>query len=156
MVGTLESTRIRPLTVEEIPLCIPFGQAFHAEMQLPGAFLPDTFVKNWTTFLSQFPAVILGLFKDGALVGGISGMMTPDLFDARLTAQEFFWFMDAAHRSGTGAMRLLKSFEAWGKERGAVEMRMVHMVGKNDAQLERIYKKLGYRTLEVCYVKPLV
>lgn len=148
-------TDIRPLTIEEIPLCIPFGRAFHAEMQLPGAFLPDTFVKNWTTFLAQFPAVILGLFKGDTLVGGISGMMTPDLFDARLTAQEFFWFMDEAHRSGTGAIRLLRAFEAWGREKGATEVRMVHMVGKNDAQLERIYRKLGYRTLEVCYIKPL-
>lgn len=146
---------IRPLTIEELPQCIPFGQAFHQEMQLPGRFLPEEFLKNWTFFLQHYTAVILTLWKDETLAGGLGGMVTPDLLDGRLLATEFFWFMDPAHRTGTGAIRLLHAYEAWAKEKGATEVRMVHLVGNHDDQLGRIYQKLGYGLIELNYRKPL-
>ncbi len=145
---------IRPLTIDEIPLCAPFGQKFHAEMGLPGAFIPDVFTGMWRFFLKEHTAVILSLWKDDVLTGGLGGMISPDPLDARLMATEFFWFMDPTHRNGTGGMRLLTAFEAWAKEKGAVEVRMVHLIGKHDVQLGRVYEKRGYHLIEMCYRKP--
>lgn len=146
---------IAPLALSRLPECVPFARRFHEEMHLPGAFKPSVFIRNWTTFLTQYPAVILTLRNGEALVGGIGGMMVPDLLDGRLCAHEFFWFVDADHRTGTGAIRLLKSFEQWAIEHGAVEVRMVHLVGHRDDQLGRIYQKRGYRLQELCYWKTL-
>lgn len=147
---------IRPLTIEELPLCLPLGQRFHAEMQVPGTFRPEVFRENWHTFLTgSFPAVILGLFHSGVLVGGFGAMICPDLFDGRSAAHEMFWFVDAEYRSGLGAIRLLKAFESWAVQHGAVEARMIHLVGQRDDQLERIYTKFGYARLEIAYRKSL-
>lgn len=147
---------IRPLKMHEVILCVPFGQKFHTELKLAGTFIPDVFVNNWLSFLSSYPSVILSLWHEEQLVGGLGGMITPDLNDLRPCAQEFFWFVDPAHRVGTGAIRLLKAFEAWATEKQAVEIRMVHMISPQDAQLERVYHKLGYTRVEICYRKSLV
>jgi len=146
---------IRPLKPREIHLCVPFGQAFHEELNLPGKFVPEVFVDNWMTFLANYPSVILSLWKDGELAGGLGGLIAPDLYDARPYAQEFFWFIGKAYRGGTGAIRLLNAFEAWARERLVSEIRMVHMVSSQEDQLERLYTRLGYVKVEVCYRKQL-
>jgi hypothetical protein len=147
---------IRPIKAHEIHLCVPFGEAFHAELHLAGEFIPECFVTNWLMFLASDHAVILGLWKDGALIGGLGGMLAPDLYDGRLYAQEFFWFIGKDHRSGTGALRLLRAFEQWATARHATELRMVHLVGEQADDLDAFYKKLGYATVEVGYRKPLM
>jgi GNAT superfamily N-acetyltransferase len=124
-------------------------------MKVPGSFIPEVFLRTWTALSTgTFPATTIGLWKSGLLAGGFGAMVSPDLFDGRLVAHEFFWFVDQEHRTGTGAIRLLKAFEDWAVQHGAVEGRMIHLVGKNDEQLNRIYTKLGYARLEVAYVKP--
>lgn len=150
-----DATTVQRLTLEELPRCVPFAKDFHAEMRLPGAFKEQVFLKNWTTFLTTYPAVILTLRKGEALVGGIGGMIVPDLLDGRLCAHEFFWFVDSSHRTGTGAIRLLNRFEEWAAKEGAVEVRMVHLVGNHDEQLGRIYTKRQYKLQELCYWKAL-
>lgn len=149
---------IRPLTLLEIPLCVPMGQRFHAELEVPGRFDPDVFIKTWTTFLTSYPSVILGWWKDEELVGGIGGLMTPDLFDGRVTATEMFWFVDATHRGGTGSIKLIRAFEEWASTQGAVEARLCylhHRDAETDTQFRRVYDRLGYTALETSYLKPL-
>ncbi len=148
-------TTVRPLKVHELHDCVPFGQAFHEELRLAGSFVPQHFVDNWITFLASYPAVIFGLFKDDVLIGGLGGMIAPDLYDGRLYAQEFFWFIGKEHRVGSGALRLLRTFERWAIDRQATEIRMVHVVGTQADDLEAFYRSLGYAKVEVCYRKPL-
>lgn len=146
---------IRPLKAHEIHRCVPFGEQFHQELQLPGQFIPQCFVDNWLLFLASYPAAILGLWQDEELTGGLGGMIAPDLYDGRLYAQEFFWFIGKAHRHGTGALRLLRAFEQWAHDHRATEIRMVHLVGAQETGLETLYQRLGYAKVEVCYRKPL-
>jgi len=149
-------TEIRPLKPHEIHLCVPFGQAFHEELHLAGQFIPQCFVDNWLLFLASYPSVILGLWKDETLIGGLGGMVAPDLYDGRNYAQEFFWFIGKDHRSGTGALKLLRAFERWAVDQQAVEIRMVHLTGVQADDLDAFYRKLGYTQVEVCYRKPLM
>lgn len=157
MIAT-DTTTIRPLTLEELPRCVYSARAFHAEKQLPGKLVPDVFLKNWTTFLTSCTAVILGLFHEDKLVGGIGGMITPDLSDGRIAATEMFWYMLPEHRGGMNAFKLIDAFEAWAHEQGAEEFRMVHMLEPDEdpstVSLGPIYKRRKYRPLEVAYYKP--
>lgn len=154
-VASTDALTIAPLPIEKLKACIPFAQRFHAEMKLPGKLLETVWLKNWTTFLSSYNAEIHALYKGEELIGGLGGMIVPDLLDGRLCAHEMFWFMHPDHRVGTGAIRLLKHFEQWAQRHDASEVRMVHLVGNHDEQLKRIYEKMGYRCLEMCYRKPL-
>ncbi len=148
---------IRHLTIDELPLCEPFARGFFEEKKLPGTFSMDVFTQNWTAFLTKYPATILTLWRDTELLGGLGAMLTPDLFDGRLTATEMFWYMKPSARHGLGAFKLVDEFEAWGNRKGAVEFRLAHMLmpGEDPAhvKLAPIYKRRKYRALEVSYIK---
>jgi len=154
--------RVRTLMLEELPLCLPFAQAFYTEMKLPGVFRSEVFLRTWSMFLSPpYTGEILSLWKDGELIGGLGVLLAPDQNDGRLAANEFFWYIDPAHRGGTGALRLLKRFEQWAVERGAVECRLVHLLtggemeSPHSIKLATLYRTLGYRPVEVAWLKPL-
>lgn len=154
-----EGVAIRRLTVEEIPLCEPFGRAFIAEKHVPGTFSLETFTRNWEFFLTRYPAVLLGLWSGERLIGGIGGMIAPDLNTGDRIAQEFFWYVTPEARHGTWPLRLLKQFREWGKEQGATRFRMVHLLGPDESpstvKLARVYAKLGMRPIEVSYDAPM-
>ena len=155
-----KSLAIRPLTLDELPLCVPFGKAFVREKHVPGEFSPETFIKNWTMFLSAYPAVIFGLWEDMALVGGIGGMIFPDLNTGTPCAIEFFWYVDPAHRNTLGAARLPLTFKKWGKRHGAERFRMIHLLDEGEdpstVKLSKFYTKtLKLRPMEVCFDGPI-
>lgn len=144
--------RVRELGVNELALCVPYGQAFHREFGLPGSFLSHVFVHNWETFFERYSGTIFGLWDDRTLVGGLGAIIVPDLSDGRLCAQEMFWFVDPAYRSNLGGIRLLKAFLAWAHTH-TTEARIVHMEnGITDEQLDRVYRKFGFRPIERCYL----
>lgn len=154
-----DGLQIRPLTVDELPLCAPFGVAFMTEKQVPGTFSLEIFTKNWTMFLTQYPAIILGLWRGDRLIGGLGGMISPDLNTGEQIAIEFFWYVDADARHGTWPLRLLTRFRHWGAEHGAARLRMIHLLDLNESpstvKLARVYAKLGLRPIEVGYDAPI-
>lgn len=145
---------IRPLSIGELPLCLPYGQEFHDEMKLPGAFVDSTFMTTWMTFYTQCRATVIGLWKDGQLVGGIGALLAPDLNDGRLCGTEIFLFIGKEHRKSSGLLRLLRAYKQWVLDQGGVEARLTHFIGdpERDAHFDRLYRSLGYRPLERTYV----
>ena len=123
---------IRPLTIEELPLCVPFGPSFMQEYDLPGVFNPDVFLKNWRYFLQSLTAVLYGLWDEGRVVGGIGGLVHPDLNTGDLHAVECFWYVDPAYRNTLMAGRLPLTFKKWGKRHGAVRWKMIHLLAKDE------------------------
>ena len=153
---------IRPLAPWEIDLCIPSGYAFYREMGLSGTFVPAVFVQTWQTLFRTMPSDILSLWDDETLIGAFGVTLLPDLMDGRLTATEMFWYIDPAYRNGTGALRLLRAFEAWAEAHHAVECRLTHLLttgeqtgDPTEVALARLYRRLGYVPLEVSWRKPM-
>jgi len=144
---------IRPLTVDELPLCVAGAEGFHREFDLPGTVIPAVFVANWTTFFTTCRSTIFSAWRGDDLIGGLGAIVSPDFHDGRLVATEMFWYVRPEARGGMAAVRLLKRFIEWG-DTYAEETRLVHMLGGHDESLDRLYRKLGYRPLEVAYVRP--
>ncbi len=146
---------IRPLEPEELPLCVPLGQAFHAEYQLPGRIDPEVFVQNWTNFIMGGQGVIFSAWRSERVIGGLGAVIVPDLLDARLVANELFWFIEPDHRGGVTAIRLLQAFEDWALVKGATERRIARFAfGKMGERLHAFYSRRGYCLVEMSYVKP--
>lgn len=134
MVETLvrPALSIRPLTIQELPLCVPFGPAFMKEYDLPGVFNPDVFLKNWAYFLQSLTAVLYGLWDDERLIGGIGGIVHPDLNTGDLHAVECFWYVGPIYRNTFMAGRLPLTFKKWGKHQGAVRWKMIHLLAEDE------------------------
>jgi len=91
--------------------------------------------------------------KDKEVVGLLAGQIVTDTLSGEATYAELMWFVLKEHRS-CGA-RLLKFVEDWVKEKGMKRMMMVHMCNGKEDQLREFYKRLGYRPMEVHYIKEL-
>lgn len=146
---------IRPLVLEELGDCERFALAFHEELRLHGTFSMAAFRKTWTFLLTSplLTSVIFGLFEGETLIGGLGATIAEDLNTGARTANELFWFVDAAHRQGPGAFRLVREFERWGDAHDATDFRLVHMLGPKGERFPKIYARLGYRPIEVANLK---
>jgi hypothetical protein len=152
---TKPSLVTRPLTIEELPLCLPFGKQFFNEFGLRGVFNPDHFLKTWSSFFWAVPSIVIGLYRNEELIGGMGAIVSPDMFTGDKVATELFWYIGAAHRNGTGALRILRDYEEWGMRQKVDELRISHFKMKNDEQLQRLYEHRGYVLLEQGYQKRL-
>mgnify|MGYP003385239990 CR=1 FL=1 len=150
---------IRQITIAELPLCLPFGQAFMTEKQLPDQFSEETFLNNWTAYLTRYNGVILGLWDEARLVGGIGGIVCPDVYTGVPSLTEMFWYVDESCRRTLLAARLQCRFRAWGKERGAQRFRMIHMLEPGETpstvKLAGFYERMGLRPIEVGFDGPI-
>lgn len=151
---------IRPLTIEELPLCLPYGPAFMKEYDLPGTFSPEEFLKNWTLWLTAYPAIMYGLWDNTHLAGGIGGMIHPDLNTGDRLAVEFFWYVEPSYRNTLLAARLPLTFKKWGKRNGAVRWKMIHLLSPGEdpatVKLARFYEGVcKMKASEVVFDGPL-
>lgn len=154
---------IRELHEDELWLCSQFGDAFHQEKLLADDFSFDTFHQNWTAWYRSGIGRIFGLFDDnGHVIGGIGGMVSPDLTSGKPKLHELFWYVDRTKRKETGRwpLRLVYRLRAWGKSKGATGFRMIHLLlpgeTPSSVALADIYVKiLHMRPLEVCFEGPI-
>ncbi len=158
MVAIISHTQVRALALHELPLCEPFAQAFYTEKGVPGHCSMEKFIQTWTLFLTQYPSILFGLWSQGALVGGLGGLITPDLYDGRLTATEMFWYVTPDARQGRNAWTLVDAFETWGKDHGAVECRLAFLLlgwvqQANPMRLLPLYQRRGYQAVDLGCIK---
>jgi len=145
---------IRPLEINELPLAYRLGLKFYKEGVLPGKLKEDVFITTWTKFISMEVGIVFGLFDQRNLIGMISGIVFPDPNDGELVATEMFWYVDKEYR-GKGGIKLFLKFKEWSELVKAKRLIMVHLVGLMSDKLERFYKKQGFRSTEIHYIKEL-
>jgi predicted N-acetyltransferase YhbS len=92
--------------------------------------------------------------EDGAIVGGIIGLMSPIWFNpSAFTAAELGWWVSESHRGGMAGVKLLRAFENEAKERGAVVVTMSDLSAGGEWPAGKLFEKLGYAVVERCQMK---
>lgn len=98
--------------------------------------------------------IMLGMFKDGLLVGILGGVKVPQHFFYKDTlAVETVWWVEEEHR-GKGSIKLLEAYENWAKQVGCDYCTMSSVHFKDD-KLPILYKRRGYKKVEESYMKEL-
>lgn len=144
---------VRPITVYELAEVAKMGPAFFAESGVPGEFIPEVFTVKWASLIEQGLGFILGLFREDKLVGAFGAIVAEDLNDAKLVANECFWFVSPEAR-GRG-FELLISYEEEARKRGAVRCSMIHLLSLQADRLAELYIRRGYKPIETSYFKEL-
>jgi GNAT superfamily N-acetyltransferase len=148
---------IRPATAADLAHVGPAAAAFYASSRhlRKRRFHVERFAQFWAPLLESGAGYIALQLDDvsGSIRGAIGGVVYPDPYSGDLVATEFFWFVEPQHR-GAG-LRLYRLFERWAIERGARELRMVHLLDSQPEQLAKLYVRLGYTPAETHYSKAL-
>lgn len=144
---------IRQATIDDLPNLGALAEQFFASSRHLREFDLNTFVANWTQFITLGIGVVFLLEDDEKTpLGAIGGLAFPDVNCGKLAAQEAFWFV-APESRGAGGVRLLDAFERWACGKGCVEIRMVHLEDSMPEKLQRFYERRGYEKSETVYTK---
>jgi GNAT superfamily N-acetyltransferase len=143
---------IREIAIDELGRVEEAALAFYASCFL-NHFSLAKFREIWTKFLELEAGVIFAADSDGEITGAIGGLVHPEIYGERIIAEEFFWFIREGFR-GEG-VRLYRRFEQWARERGAVEIQMVHLFDSMPEKLAKFYLHTGFEPVEMRYRKAL-
>jgi GNAT superfamily N-acetyltransferase len=137
-------------TVDDVPRVVPCAAEFCKVLGWP--LDGDGYVAHLKNVI-QADGVIFLLEHEGTVVGGLGGVLHSEPVSGKRMATELFWFVMPEFRRGTGPMRLLASFEKWGHDNGAQHICMLSMEHSMPEEMDRLYRRLGYRKLETTYIK---
>lgn len=146
--------QLQPEGLADVAL-LDMGEMFFQESRLPGKFNRVVFVRTWETLMRMGCATIFVARHNEAIIGAIGCIVHPDPNDGAMVANEMFWFMHPHHRSGTDALRLYRSYEAWARKMGAQRITMSATFNDSVAKLRKFYQMLGFRAVDVSYFKEL-
>ena len=146
---------IAPLTPEQLPLASALGSQFYEEGGLFGRFNREHFEAQWASLIESGAGNILAEIGSG-VHGAIGGIAYPDPNSGDLTVDETFWFVQKEYRQSSLALCLLRAFESWAEEIGATQQGIVHLTNSMPDRLARIYRRRGYKPVEVHWRREIV
>ena len=149
-------TSVRVATLDDIPALVEMGAAMRAESP---RYRSQSFDPAKVTQIAHqlIPTKGVGVAeRDGKIIGMMAGVVVPTWFGHDLMATDLVLYVKPEHRKTTrAALLLIRAFEAWAEERGAVDIMpgvstMVEVEGTVG-----LYEKLGYERYGAAMIKRL-
>lgn len=145
---------VRLGTIDDRDAILRMADAFVRETDYrdaPGMDVrPDVWWQTVTAFLQgQLGCVFVSENERGEVVGMIVGTVYPNFANGCMTASEIVMWVDPHARAQGRFSSLLRAFEQWARDRGAIAVHLVSWA----RPLDRIYEAFGYRELERVFVK---
>jgi GNAT superfamily N-acetyltransferase len=111
---------------------------------------PDHYIAQWIRFMNSGIGVIWELRHDGDIVGGIGGIVAPDILNGKPTLIELFWYVTPSHRSH--GILLFREMERYVNDNN-LRWAMIHMERSMPEKLKLFYSKQGFRLQETHWIK---
>lgn len=93
--------------------------------------------------------------RNGEVFGGFYGTISRMFFSEQLMARDVGWWVKKERRGGGAAMLLLRGFEAWAKEKGAIKVMIGQSSGIDIDRTTKLYQHCGYRLVGMNTVKDI-
>jgi len=143
------------LNREDALVILEMGRRFHQESQFKETPYDEqrcwALLEATVSHPNQFFIAYDDQFK-----GFIILQMGMQFFSGSKWAADQAFYVAPEHRGGSLATRLLKTGEAWAKERGASEFTIMHNAGIGLETAEKFYTKLGFGLSGLIFNKRLI
>lgn len=135
--------RLRLATHDDLPALCALGREMHAKSSYASMDFDVDVVKATLGGLidkSQF--VVLAEDKNGDVIGGMAGQVTPSWFGKDMVASDLALFVLEDRRGGLAACRLVQAFVQWARIAGAKQIRPGVTTGSDAAVT--MYERMGF------------
>ena len=126
---------------------LALARAMHEESEFRNLPFDDDKVAR----LAWNPDVFAVLWRDdngtGQYTGAMLGFAGPHYFCDAIVARDLALFVHPDRRGGVAAIRMVREFESWAVERGAVEGYLGSSTGVAPERTRLFYEHLGYRCI---------
>jgi GNAT superfamily N-acetyltransferase len=145
---------IRPATPADIPALVALGRQMAEEAPRWRAMPYDASkVERMLGLMLEGGGVFVAEVA-GQVVGTACALLVEHWFTRVQYAGTLAVYVTPEHRGGPHFMGLMRAFEAWGRQAGAVELCVgVHTMAEANAAAD-LYARLGYGDAGVNLVKP--
>lgn len=146
---------IRFATLSDVPALVEGANRIHATTRFRGRpYDAQKVAQSFTELIEQRKSTY-GFFVaedvDGRIVGALIGSIEREILSGVCTANVMHF--DVLPRMGEYAARLLRAFETWSANRGAVEIALGVNGAAERQRLGRLARKLGFHATGGNYVK---
>lgn len=146
---------MRP-TIQEFCLeVVPLVGEFIEMADYGGASLSPTDLLNFTWDRWHDDNMFLDCQKnsDGRIIGCMCAVIIPSIFNASIKiASEIYWYVEEKSRGGSAASRMIRAYMTWAEPRNCL-ITMNSIDGASPENIDRAYRKLGFKLKERTYVK---
>lgn len=141
------ATTLRPATHEDLTALMLIAETMHMESPRFSRlrFSGDKVQKLFVRLTVSPDALLLVAERNGELVGGIAGMVTPHWFSDDLVSNDYALFMLPEHRGGTTAIRLARAYIEWAQAKGAKMIQLGISTGVHAEETAALYKAIGLK-----------
>lgn len=145
---------IRPATIDDLPAILELGGRMHLESRFRALeFDLAKVARVFEQLINSDDGIVMLAEVNGRIVGGIAGVVVEHWFSVSKVAQDFALFIEPEHRGGMLAVRLLRQYEKWAFEQGAVAVEMGINTGVHVEQTAKMLELLGFRSVAVLHSK---
>jgi GNAT superfamily N-acetyltransferase len=147
---------IRFATLQDMPDLLALGERMHALTRFRAQpFDRERLAQTFTALITQGQgkyAFMVAAKAQGRVVGGLLGVMEQQIFSPGWSASVMHYDVLPEARGGGYAVRLLKAFEQWAKNRQAVEINLGINSGGDFERVGRFAQRMGYSKIGENYV----
>lgn len=138
--------RIVEATEDDIPVLMTLAHAMHGASDFAPIPIEDDMLRAFLKIAITEPnyCVFLGVFQD-KVVGAFIGCISPFMFSTAKKANDLSLFILPEYRGSSLALRLIREYEKWAKERDAVRIYLGVSTGEDKAC--EFYGKIGYNNV---------
>lgn len=144
---------IRVATISDMPRLLELGRAMLAESTATPFRYDMGKTADSLARIINGGGVIFVSERDGVIVGGFAGGISEQWYSMDKVAFDYALFIEPGLRSGLTAIKLVKAFETWATEMGALEIRMGITTGVNVESTSRLYEYLGFQNIGPMFAK---
>lgn len=145
---------IRAATSEDVPEIVRLGSRSLVDGPYAGMLkdTPEHSAELALTVILAAKGEVLVYENDAGKISGLLGFIIfPHHFTKEPTATEIMWYVEPEERKGGSALKLLWEAEKRAKELGATR---IGFTSPNE-EVSELYKRFGYKKVEVIYMKEL-
>lgn len=147
---------IRFATVEDIPALVEGGRRMHALTRFRDQpYNEEKVTKAFNELIQRGQGKYLYLVAEDAednIVGALIGVVEQQIFSDYFTASIMHYDVLPEARMGGYAVRLLKAFEQWAKNRKVIEINFGINSGTEFETIGRFARRMGYAKVGENYV----
>lgn len=149
---------IRLMREEDVGHCVDLGSKFHEHSYWNWLPYDKEKTYNWTMRGIENPNKLLLVAEDAPskkIFGFFIGKVTDFWFCDEIVAEEEVMFLSPENRGGTTALRFMRAWEWWAKDRGASVMFFNPTSHGQGDKWDKFMKRLGFHKASACYRKSI-
>lgn len=135
---------------------VRLGRLMHAESNYAPLVFSEVVYRHFLqAVIDHDNGCVLVAERNHGLIGVYIGVVANAFFSTDKVANDVLLYVEPHFRGGMTAMRLIKAFEQWAVEQGAVQIRPGISVGGEIDVAARLYRAAGFETAGYAFLKNL-